>query len=372
MSNTTKKFRQVRTDGTLIARIVQAGLEGKHHDLETAALTLVRLLRSTDPAEAKKISDVLGYYAVGSSPARGLGISQAPTDSDSKMEMATIIPPSNNSPIPVLNNALDDKVKNFLRERQNANQLTEAGLTPSSSLLFVGPPGTGKTMLAHYIASKLNKPLVILDLATSVSSFLGKTGQNLKKVLTFAKNEGAVLLLDEFDAIAKRRDDNSDLGELKRVVNILLVELESWPSSSVLIATSNHPKLLDPAIWRRFDDVLYFDLPSLNQIESILVNKIENLNNNKDLKKIFIHGLDGESTAEVSRFADKLHRRMLLNQQNIKEAGLTLLGEYISQRDKKIKKDFFINFKKILGNRISVRKISELTGVPKSTIQSYL
>jgi SpoVK/Ycf46/Vps4 family AAA+-type ATPase len=112
--------------------------------------------------------------------------------------------------------------------------------------------------------------MITLDLAAVVSSFLGKTGQNLRRALDRARERPCVLLLDEFDAIAKRRDDPADIGELKRIVNVLLLELEQWPAHGLLIAATNHPELLDRAIWRRFDRVLALGLPDQATRQTIL------------------------------------------------------------------------------------------------------
>ncbi len=108
---------------------------------------------------------------------------------------------------------------------------------------------------------------MVLDLSAVMSSFLGRTGNNLRVVLDYAKASHGVLLLDEFDAIAKRRDDTVEVGELKRLVTVLLQEIDVWPSDGLLIAATNHQELLDPAVWRRFDAVIRFSLPSRTEME---------------------------------------------------------------------------------------------------------
>src|ERR1700733_11402427 len=145
-------------------------------------------------------------------------------------------------------------------------KFADADLHPTKSALFVGPPGVGKTLAARWIAKKLNRPLIVLDLSAVMSSFLGRTGNNVRNVLDYAKGVECIFLLDEFDAIAKRRDDAVEVGELKRLVTVLLQEIDEWPSSGILIAATNHPELLDPAVWRRFDLIVKFPMPAEDQL----------------------------------------------------------------------------------------------------------
>jgi len=176
------------------------------------------------------------------------------------------------------------------------------GLHPSKSILFTGPPGVGKTLAAKWIARQLNRPLLVLDLAAVMSSFLGRTGNNIRYVLDYAKNTECVLLLDELDAIAKRRDDTSEIGELKRLVTVLLQEIDDWPPTGLLIAATNHPDLLDPAVWRRFEVVVEFGKPERRQIE-ILVNRLlENqIENISKWSGVLSFVFSGKSYSEIER-----------------------------------------------------------------------
>ena len=130
------------------------------------------------------------------------------------------------------------------------------GLSPTRSAIFVGPPGVGKTLTARWLASQLGVPLYVLDLTAVMSSLLGRSGTNLRAALDFAKRSPCVLLLDEIDAIAKRRSDDTDIGELKRLVTVILQEVDEWPATGLLLAATNHAELIDPALWRRFDLVI--------------------------------------------------------------------------------------------------------------------
>jgi hypothetical protein len=166
--------------------------------------------------------------------------------------------------MPVLAPPVAAAIGAILEERhpENAKALARAGIEPTRTLLLTGAPGVGKTMTARYLAGALGLPLLSVDLAALISSYLGRTGQNLRRALDHARTHPSVLLLDEFDALGKRRDDPSDVGELKRIVNVLLGELERWPSHSLFVAATNHPELLDRAIWRRFDRTLVIEPPT--------------------------------------------------------------------------------------------------------------
>ena len=157
-----------------------------------------------------------------------------------------------------------------IKEHQRAKDILQAGLTISNKLIFCGPPGVGKTLAAKWLANRLNLPLYTLNLAAVMSSYLGKTGNNVQRVFQFVSQHPCILLLDEFDAIAKKRGDDTDVGELKRLVTVLLQEFDRFSQSSKLIAATNHPTLLDPAVWRRFDVSIEFPMPDEPQaVEAI-------------------------------------------------------------------------------------------------------
>ncbi len=255
--------------GTLLLKLVEEGLAGNKQRLELLTLNATRSLRAESPDLAGALGSLLAKFAGNGSVLRLRGASPPPADADAGLALLRI-QPVDDAKEPVLAHGVQHRIERFLMERAECEKLLKEGFAPPRTLLLKGMPGTGKTMLAKWIAHKLGLPLVVLDLATAISSFLGKTGSNLRRSLDYARATPCVLLLDEFDAIAKRRDDATEVGELKRIVNVLLKELEDWPLHSVLVAATNHPELLDPAIHRRFDVVVEVPLPGQAERESIL------------------------------------------------------------------------------------------------------
>lgn len=197
--------------------------------------------------------------------------SQPPADRDSRIELVDVRPPPAGVALIVPDEAAS-QLQAVVREWSAREELVAAGVSPTLTLLLKGPPGVGKTHAAQWLAEQLDLPLFAADLAGVVSSYLGSTGRNLRRVLDYAKEQPCVLLLDEFDALAKRRDDDSDVGELKRIVNVLLLELERWPSNCLLVAATNHPELLDRAVERRFDRII--DIPPPGPHERIELFRI--------------------------------------------------------------------------------------------------
>jgi len=163
----------------------------------------------------------------------------------------------------VLGKSCARKIARILEEHRNQFLLAQHGYPPKRKLLFWGPPGCGKTFTTNFIAHELGMPIGTIRLNAVISSFLGDTAAHIQRVFDLADSRPMVLLLDEIDAIAKNRDDRNDVGELKRVVNSVLQAMDAFASEkSIIIAASNHQYLLDPAIWRRFDEIVHFPPPT--------------------------------------------------------------------------------------------------------------
>jgi len=212
-----------------------------------------------------------------------------------------ILPPETQS-------ALSDVVEEY----QKAELLTQAGVRPSRSILLSGPPGVGKTMTARWLAQEIGVPLVTMDLSTVVSSYLGSSGRNIKAVLDYAKSAPCVLLLDEFDAIAKKRDDDTDIGELKRVVNVVLLELDRWQEASLLVAATNHPQLLDSAVERRFDHHVTLELPGSRERSQIMADLSRGCALDERVMGVVVAVTEGHSGSDLARLWNNARRRSVL------------------------------------------------------------
>ena len=192
-------------------------------------------------------------------------------------------------------------VNRVLQEYRKSELLRVHGLNPMTRLLFCGPPGCGKTLCSEIIASELGLPLLYTRFDAIVSSYLGETAANLRKVFEYAAHGRWVVLFDEFDAIGKARDDATEHGELKRVINSFLQLLDGFQAPSIIIAATNHEHLLDPALWRRFDEILSFPRPIVHEIRSLLMMKLRNYPRSGLDVGIEASKLKGMSHAEIER-----------------------------------------------------------------------
>ena len=214
----------------------------------------------------------------------------------------------------VLTTATMHALTGIIQEHQRADVLRAHGLQPAQKLLFVGPPGCGKTLAAEVIAAMLSLPFVVVRLDSLVSSFLGETAANLRRVFDFVSKTTVLTLFDEVDALTKDRGDGADHGELKRAVNAVLQMMDGYRGSSVLVATTNYESLLDRAVWRRFDEILRFDKPDDRQIAQLLALKLAGVRRNFDLEDHAIRILfTGLSHADVERVLRRAVKAMVLS-----------------------------------------------------------
>ena len=172
-------------------------------------------------------------------------------------------------------------------------------------MLIHGPPGCGKTELARNISAILRLPLLTARTDSIISSYLGSTAKNLRMLFEHSMARPCVLFLDEFDAVAKLRDDQYELGELKRVVVSLLQNIDAMDNKTVLLAATNHEHLLDPAIWRRFEYKIRLDYPSLKIREKLFSKYLKNFSDSQEISLIaaITNNLSGSDIKQLSESA---------------------------------------------------------------------
>lgn len=337
-------------------------------DGETRAVTKFKKLLSTHTENT--------LTAMGSNP-KNISI---PVDTESRTTLADIIYPDENNIEVILSQRNSEKLESFILSYKNADKLNDLGIGVSNTLLLYGSPGCGKTKCAYLIAKQLDLPLVIARLDSLISSYLGTTAKNIRNLFEFAQKIPCVLFLDEFDAIAKARDDNNELGELKRVVNSLLQNVDSMSKDSLLLAATNHQQLLDSAVWRRFDYKLEIELPdkeAIGKLISLFTNNMGQLNE-KDIVELstLFYGLSG---AEIEELITKSIRNAVIHNSSFDKRNI--YEEYfISQniiptncndnrRQLQIKAK---HLRKCNEKIFSLQVIADILGSSKTTIQKIV
>ncbi|WP_062469205.1 anti-phage ATPase IteA [Variovorax boronicumulans] len=231
-----------------------------------AGLLADKLHDQGDRAQARMIRERLARAPAAVASAqdaeRGVSFSSLPVDGESRLHTVDVSQPRSEDIHLVLPNALERRVEDFLSGVRHYDQLARVGAALPNRMLVYGPPGTGKTQLVRWLAAQLNLPLLTVRCDTLVSSLLGQTSRNLRRVFDYAEHRPCVLFLDEFDALAGARGNERDVGELQRVVIALLQNMDALSASTVLVAATNHERLLDAAVWRRFSFNLPMPLPA--------------------------------------------------------------------------------------------------------------
>ncbi|MEW6606360.1 MAG: ATP-binding protein [bacterium] len=230
----------------------------------------------------------------------------------------------------VLAKETEKTLNQIAKELEIEDLLASYGLNPKRKILFYGPPGTGKTLAAKIMSSIIGYPLVYVRFESVISSYLGETASNLRKIFDFIEKGRWVVLFDEFDIIGKQRDDPTEHGEIKRVVNNFMLILENYEGDSTIIASTNHPQLLDIGVWRRFDEVVYFGLPDKERRKRIfekylrVLKKSENFSlNGLSEETEGFSGADIEQTCVNALKSTILSGRDLIGFDDVKGAILT-------------------------------------------------
>ncbi len=348
-----------------IYNISRLGLAGKTEDLEMYVRRISQKIKNTDPDTSDKLSSLI-RKSNNKSIVRD-SMPNIPVDTDTRLPLL-----KEEDPVilnePIFDEHTKEQIESIIIQNQKQECFIKEGLYPARSVLLTGPPGVGKTLAAKLIAYKLQLPLLTLDLSSVMSSFLGKTGSNVRNVIDYAKASNSILFLDEFDAIAKSRDDNTELGELKRLVTVLLQEIDNWPPRKLLLAATNHPKILDSAVWRRFDSIIEFTLPDKGHIDQAITQYFEFKQLKPEQRSILAYIFEGSSYSSIEKSILQIRRNSIIHAQPLEETITKFIMFKFSNMESKNK--IHIANKMIKGG-LSQRSVNKITGVSRDTIRKY-
>lgn len=359
-----------------LVQIVRLALAEQTEDVRLFAARLVRKYRGTEPELAEQVDLYLRAkpHRTGAplrkTVAPSLPDQALPVDDESRLSLLKVFKDPSDRESPLLSTELEEALGQLIQERKQVSRLTSLGLTPTRSAIFVGQPGVGKTLTARWLAAQLGVPLYVLDLTAVMSSLLGRSGSNLRAALDFAKRSPCVLLLDEIDSIAKRRSDDTDIGELKRLVTVILQEVDEWPASGLLLAATNHPELIDPALWRRFDLVIEFKIPEPAAIKEAIKRFLGH-----DFAlfgrwiEILTFAFRGKSFSDIEREIQRFRRAVALGTASDED----LIEDFIKARALSLERQGRIDMAILLTKqtRLSQHSISDITRVSRDTIRKY-
>ncbi|MCW7536737.1 AAA family ATPase [Aquabacterium sp. A7-Y] len=220
-------------------------------------------------------------------------------------------------------------LQRVLKEQRHLSKLRSHGLHPRRKLLLVGPSGTGKTMTAAALAGELGIPLFVVRLDALITKFMGETAAKLRQVFDAVSSTRGVYFFDEFDAIGSQRGMANDVGEIRRILNSFLLMIEQDDSNSVIVAATNHPDILDEALFRRFDDVVEYHVPSMDEGQALLRMRLAGyMKAKKDIADLATEAA-GLSHAEIARAIDDAVKEAVMHDQTTipAEALRTLLRQ---------------------------------------------
>lgn len=350
-----------------IVSIIEGGLKPDPHRVSSFAEHFAQRLE--DDGETKLAQRIRRLTNGASRPAGSTFVAQGlPADVEAQQSLVEQILPTDSPQYPVLPHPTDLELRRFVELNRRSGELASAGIEPPSTLLLFGPPGCGKTMAAVAMACDLGLPLLVVRLDSLLGSFLGNSAKNLRRVFDNAVVRPCVLLLDEFDAIGKMRDDAQEVGEVKRLVGSLLQNLDRIQGEQIVIAATNHHHMLDPAIWRRFDVTLQLEKPGKAELSNIILGLIPRDRLSKievEAAAVLSDGLSGSDITSVIKraFQDEflypdvpLRKRITLGVL-ARLKGYERPGYHVDN-----KKELIRATHQQAGGRLTIRQIARLVG----------
>lgn len=264
------------------------------------------------------------------STGRLVPISRAAKPRGELANLLTVTHPASRLGDMVLDEKATDQLKRIIKEQRLLARIKEHGLSPRRKLLLVGPPGTGKTMTASVLAGELGIPLFLVRLDSLITKFMGETAAKLRQVFDAISDIRGVYFFDEFDAIGSQRTIGHDVGEIRRVLNSFLQMIEHDQSNSLIIAATNHPEILDSALFRRFDDVVEYHLPTSTQALDLIKSRLGSFAPKPFKRDNLEEQAEGLSYAEICRAVDESIKDSIMHDQS--KVSRAALGRALEER----------------------------------------
>ena len=243
--------------------------------------------------------------------------SGTPKDKDRDMSLVEIMYPEKYFSDLIVSEEKISQLGQIIKEFNNWDVLVSNGVFPIRRALFYGPPGCGKTLAAQTLAGEIGIPMMYVRFDALISSYLGETASNIRKIFDYAKNDSWLIFFDEFDAIGRSRNDSTEHGEIKRVVNAFLQQIDNFKGRSLIIAATNFEQSLDYAIWRRFDETIRFDMPSNEEKIKLFNLKMNRFKGPAHVFEQYLNELEAFSHSDIEKVCQIIMKRCILEGKNI-------------------------------------------------------
>lgn len=356
---------------TEITKIIEAGM--RKDTIKVASYSRLLAKKLSHDGEERASNRILSVLdKLGNGFAIMDSLSAMPVDQESRLDIADIdyAPRADNL---ILSDSVQEMLNDFRDTIQHKSRMMSLGLDFRSTLLLYGPPGCGKTSAAKYLASELDLPLVTARFDTLISSLLGNTAKNIHRIFDFAQKQPCILFLDEFDAIAKARDDSHELGELKRVVNSLLQNIDDFSQTGILIAATNHAQMLDSAVWRRFQTVIELSKPDNDAIMRF-VSQFPKVADESSINKLqwrkITESMTDLSYSDIKDIVQNVLKKAILKEKNEIECVDYLVEVFLFKKHANYNQEEMVKF--LYENGVSQKQIARYYVISERQVRNFL